>query len=383
MNKIGLLLMGIILTTSLCAQNNHDKVIKSLEQLIREELKKEEIHNVFMSVYSPSNNFEWHMAKGTFKDGREVTVKNPFYTASIGKTFTATAIGMLVDKGMIRFDDPISEYLPKEIMNGLHLHNGIDYGDSISVSHLLQHTSGLPDYFSPETLDGSPNIFDLILSEPDRFWEPEDLISFSKAHFKPSFAPGTGYYYTDTEYVLLGMIIEEISGVVLHDFLEMHIFKPLEMNHTYLNQRSEAGQPTKAMAEMYAGQYEISAIKSLSADWAGGAIVSTGKNLIRFQEALRNGALVSEETLQKMQQWTDETVGMSYGYGLRKIAFKELSPDLPHWEAIGHSGSNGTSMYYCSDLDIYLAGTLNQLEASKEAVMLMAKILMKCEELKN
>lgn len=381
MNKLGLLLIGITLATALYAQNNHDRVIKSLDQLLEQELKKEEIHNVFMSIYSPSKDFEWHMAKGTFQDGREVTLKNPFYTASIGKTFTATAIGILVDKGMIRFDDPISEYLPKEIMEGLHILDDIDYGDSINVSHLLQHTSGLPDYFSQETPDGSPSIFDLIMSEPDRFWEPEDLISFSKAHFKPSLAPGTGYYYTDTEYVLLGMIIEKISGIALHEFLATHIFIPLEMNHTYLNQRSEAGQPTKAMAEMYAGQYEISALKSLSADWAGGAIVSTGKNLNRFQEALWSGALVSEETLQKMQQWTDETIGMSYGYGLRKITFKELSADFPNWEVIGHSGSNGTSMYYCPDFDIYLAGTLNQLEASKEAVGLIVKILMKCEKL--
>lgn len=82
-----------------------------------------------------------------------------------------------------------------------------------------------------------------------------------------------------------------------------------------------------------------------------------------------------------MQTWTNETKGMEYGYGLRKIDFKELSPVLPKWTVIGHSGLNGTSMYYCPDLDMYLVGTLNQLSASKDAVMLMVKVLMLCKKL--
>ena len=71
---------------------------------------------------------------------------------------------------------------------------------------------------------------------------------------------------------------------------------------------------------------------------------------------------------------------MSYGYGLRKISFKQLFPILPDWEVIGHSGMNGTSMYYCPDLDMYLVSTLNQLETSKDAVMLMVKVLMECKK---
>lgn len=303
----------------------------------------------------------------------------PFYTASIGKTFTATAIGMLVDQGKINFEDPIAKYLSPELMEGLHILDGMDYGDSIRVSHLLQHTSGIPDYLG-EPLDDSPGMLDLIVTEPNRFWEPEELIAFSKDHFKPTFAPGTDYFYTDTEYVLLGLIIENIGEMKLHEFLLEHIFIPLKMEHTYLNLRSKPIQPTAQMAEMYAGTHEISTIKSLSADWAGGAIVSTGNDLISFQIALREGDLLSAETFKEMQKWIKETKGMSYGYGLRKISFKQLFPILPNWEVIGHSGMNGTSMYYCPDLDMYLVGTLNQLEGSKDAVMLMVKVLMECKK---
>ncbi|UTW64738.1 beta-lactamase family protein [bacterium SCSIO 12741] len=368
-------------TCLLMGQSNQDKVLQRIDRLLERELKKKDVHNVYLSLYSPSKDFEWHSAKGTFKDGSEVTLKNPFYTASIGKTFTATAIGLLVDQGKIRFEDPISKYLTRETTDGLHVWNGVDYSDSIQVSHLLQHTSGLPDYFDTQTLDGTPSLFELLVTDPNRFWTPEELISFSKAHFKPSFSPGRGYRYTDTEYVLLGMIIEKVSGMALHDFLATHIFDPLTMNQTYLNQRSQPSSSVQTMAEMYLGSQEISTFKSLSADWAGGAIVSTGKDLITFQKALMKGELVSEQTLALMQQWTPETKGMTYGFGLRKIEFKELAPILPRWHVVGHSGLNGTSMYYCPELDMYLVSTLNQLETSKEAVMLMVKVLMQCEKI--
>ena len=378
MKKISLILLFVMLESLTIAQ---EATFKQIEALLHKELSKENIHNVFLSVYSPTRGIEWHAAKGTFHDGTEVTTDNPFYTASVGKTFTATAIGMLVDRGLIGFNDRIASYLPADVMAGLHVYEGVDYGDSITVAHLLRHTSGLPDYFSPNTVDGTPGMFDLIMTAPNRFWQPEELIAFSKAHFKPGFAPGTGYFYTDTEFVLLGMIVENVSGLALHEFFELNMFIPLKMVHTYLNQRSEPEQPTLPMAEMYAGSHELSSLKSLSADWAGGAVVATGKDLIVFLNALMNGKLVSAATLGQMQQWIAETQGMAYGFGSRKIDFTELDSGLPNFVAIGHAGGNGTIMYYCPDLDIYLTGTLNQLEATKSAVILMATVLVLCQGL--
>jgi D-alanyl-D-alanine carboxypeptidase len=76
-----------------------------------------------------------------------------------------------------------------------------------------------------------------------------------------------------------------------------------------------------------------------------------------------------------MQNWTPETRGMEYGFGLRKIAFRKLFPTLPDLTIIGHSGSTGSFMFYCPELDVYLAGTLNQTEEVKESVVLMVKVL--------
>ncbi len=380
MKKFSFLMSCLILSTNLISQNSHNKVINRIDRLVEKEQKNDRLKNIFLSIYSPTENFEWHTAAGEFKDGGEVTIQHPFYTASVGKTFTASAIGILVDRGKMQFDDKIVNYLPHKIMNGLHVLDGVDYSDSINISHLLSHTSGLADYFG-KPLNNSTTMLESITIEIDRLWTPKELIGYYKTHFKPLFPPGGGYYYTDTEYVLLGMIIEHVSGKSFHEFITDYILNPLELNHTYLNLKSTPAEPTLAMAEIYSGEREISSFKSLSSDWAGGAIVSTGKDLITFQQALREGKLVSKETLKSMQDWVPEEKGMVYGYGLRKISFRELFFTLPRWNVIGHSGLNGTFMYYSPELDVYLAGTLNQIEASKASVLFMVKVLMELNKL--
>ncbi|KJF42730.1 beta-lactamase [Draconibacterium sediminis] len=338
-------------------------------------MKKNNIRNAFLSVYSPSRSIDWNYTGATFQSGEKVSSDNPFLTASIGKTFTATAIAQLVEQNKLKFSDPISRYLPDSIMQGLHVYNGVDYSAEITIAHLLQHTSGLPDYFEGKTIDGRANVMELLFSEPDKFWEPVETIEFAKQKMEPLFVPGNGFNYTDTEYVLLGLIIEKQSGTNLHNYFEEHFFKPLEMEHTSMHLRSTPLEQTLKLAETYAGDFEVSSIASLSADWAGGGLVSTGSDLIKFQQALFSGKIISAETLQTMQHWVPETHGMEYGFGLRKIAFRKLFPTLPDLTIIGHSGSTGSFMFYCPELDVYLAGTLNQTVEVKESVVLMVKVL--------
>ena len=108
MKKTSIIVFVILgMAFSVIAQDNRDIVIDTIDQLLENELQKESMHNIFLSIYSPSRDFEWHGAKGKFNDSTKVTVQHPFYTASIGKTFTAVAIGILVDQSKIQFDDPI------------------------------------------------------------------------------------------------------------------------------------------------------------------------------------------------------------------------------------------------------------------------------------
>jgi D-alanyl-D-alanine carboxypeptidase len=372
---MGLLFVATLVKTGCSSKLNWNEAKTKTEHLFQNVLDKDNVHNAFLHVYSPSHQIDWSFVGGHFQNGDAVTAANSFYTASIGKTFTATAIALLKEKGKLNFGDKISNYLPDSLIKNLHVFEGKNYSEEITVSQLLQHTSGLPDYFEDETNDGSPNVMELIFIDTAKFWKPAETIAFAKEKMQPLFAPGTDYHYTDTEYVLLGLILENISKMSLSDFFQKHFFEPFEMQHTYMNLRSEPISETGKISELYAGDFEAGTMTSLSADWAGGGLVSTTGDLIKFQHALFSGKIVSEQTLETMQNWVPESHGMEYGFGLRKIEFKKLFPVLPDLTIVGHSGSTGSFMYYCPELDVYLAGTLNQTDEVKNSLELMGKIL--------
>ncbi|WP_319589613.1 serine hydrolase domain-containing protein [uncultured Draconibacterium sp.] len=382
-SKFGVLVLFIALGIFLqCSSTQNTSNLKEkTEKLLEKELTKNNVHNAFLSVYSPSQSIDWSFAGGAFANGEQINLENPFITASIGKTFTATAITILAEQGDLKFNDPISLHLPDSLMYHLHIFNGVNYSRQITIAHLLQHTSGLPDYFEGTTTDGSENVMELMFSEPDKFWNPVETIEFSKTKMQPLFVPGNGYNYTDTEYILLGLIIEKISGMSLHQYFEEHFFKPLNMKNTSMHLRSEPIEKTLKLSETFVADIEVSTFTSLSADWAGGGLVSTGSDLIKFQHALFSGEIISAETLKTMQNWVPETRGMEYGFGLRKVTFKKLFPTLPDLTVIGHSGSTGSFMFYCPELDVYLAGTLNQTDKVKESVVLMVKVLSLIEDI--
>ena len=370
----------MLLPGSSCYAKGNEKAYPEMKSLFQNELQKQHVYSAFFAVYSPSHSIDWKFVGGEFQNGQAVSADNPFYAASIGKTFTATAIALLTEQGKLHFDDRIDRYLPDSIINNLHVLEGQDHSSNLTIAQLLQHTSGLPDYFEGKTHDGSPNMMELIFADPSKRWEPISLIRFSKEKMQPLFAPGTSYNYTDTEYVLLGLVIEQTSGLPLPEFFRKHFFEPLEMNHTSMYLRSQPLAPTSKMAEFYVGDFDASQMTSLTADWAGGGLVSTAADLIKFQSALFSGEIVSAATLKTMQRWTPETKGMDYGFGLRKIAFDQLSPGMPHLEIIGHSGSTGSFMFYCPQLDAYLAGTLNQVEEAKNSIVFLMKILLQLEK---
>lgn len=371
--KILASILGLLcFQNTLIAQQNQEE--QKIRKLFEKELKSKDVHNAFFLVHSDKLDLDWNWAEGEFKDGTKVTANNQFHSASIGKTFTATTIVLLQEEGKLQFNDPISKYLSKEIVDGLHIYKGIDFSGQITVAHLLQHRSGLPDFFEDEPANG-PTMTELMVTDAAHFWTPMELLLFAKDQMLPHFPPGQGYHYTDTEYILLGMIIENITGNALHQVFEERILSPLGMKHTSMHLRSKPIEKNGKMAELYVEDLEISTYTSLSLDWAGGGLLTTCEDLLKFDQALMNGEIVSEKSLQQMQNWTPESKGMYYGFGLRKFVLKELFFTLPDVTLIGHSGSTGSFMYYCPEWDTYLIGTFNQTDYLKEHVMFLAKVM--------
>lgn len=108
-----------------------------------------DFHGASLLIHSESRDVHWNLAAGR-ADRDSVKPAQPFFAASIGKTFTATIIAMLVEEDEFRFDDPISPYLSDEVLNGLHVYRGTVHTDDTEVHHLLTHTSGLPHLLSDE-----------------------------------------------------------------------------------------------------------------------------------------------------------------------------------------------------------------------------------------
>jgi len=345
---------------------------KDIQKLFTAELEKENIKSGLLHIYSKSRNIDLQIAKS-----KEDTINSnsPFYTASVTKMLTAVAIGILKEKHKLNFNDKIAQYLPEALVRNLHVFKGKDHSKDLTIAHLLQHTSGLPDYFTDHTNDGSPNVINQLLSNPKKSWSAEALITFTKQNMTPLFSPGTNYHYTDTEYVLLALIIENVSGLPFHQFLEQHLFQPLQMQSAYINLKSAPIKKNWPMTKFYAGAMELSSLTSLSADWGGGGLVATTQDLITFLEAFNKDEIVTKTTRLAMQNWRYETQGMDYGFGIRKVSMKAVTGADTDVQLIGHSGSTGAFVWYCPQLDTYISGTLNQLEASKSAFMLVHNVL--------
>jgi D-alanyl-D-alanine carboxypeptidase len=151
-----------------------------------------------------------------------VTANHPYYSDSIGKTFTAALIGMLSEEGVIHFNDLISGYLDDELLAGLFVYEGADYKDKVTVKQLLGHMSGVGDYYEDPVTQGDTMV-DLLLKEQDRIWTPLELLSFTRENQKAIARPGEVFHYSDTGYILLGFLIEAVHRAGIHEVLHERI----------------------------------------------------------------------------------------------------------------------------------------------------------------
>lgn len=325
-------------------------------------------------IHSDKKNI--HENYGFSKAGTPPDGNTPFHIASIGKTFTATLIGMLADQGQLSYSDPIANYLSPETLQGLFVFEGVDYKDQVTVEQLLRHTSGVADYFEDPVSSGL-TMADLILNDKDRLWTPTELLAFSRDKQKSVSAPGKTTHYTDTGYILLGLIIEEVTDKPFHQNLNDSIFAPLEMADSYLMFYSEPkNQPKKPISQIWFKGTEISTYNSVSIDWSGGGIISTPEDLLKFYKGLREGRLVSPERLKAMEIITGEfRTGIHLGAGMMEFRFDEfffLLKGMPYTK--GHIGVLSTHMMYDPTNDTYIIANFGSTEFMQKSFELLIKL---------
>lgn len=362
---------------------NQEKVKEKIENLLKKQIKKKKaVSSALVYIDAPNHNFNASFAVG-IEDDQMVSIEQSFHVASVGKAFTATLIGVLIDEGKLQLSDKIIQYLNPSLLEGLFLYEGADYKDHVSIGMLLNHTSGINDYFEEPGLDGQ-KIVNKVIEQPDHFFQPEALIDFTRHHQKAVGKPGQKFHYSDTGYILLGLLIESVSKMAFHEILKERIFDPLNMRDSYMIFYSQPQNKKRPIADLWLEGHEVSGYSSLSVDWTGGGIVSTIKDLSIFVKALNKGSIISKETLDSLYKF-DQVYrrGIHYGYGFMSFSFGEFFPTLKILPNLkGHMGILGTQMLYDERSETCYISSFGSSDYPATSVRTLIQILSQVKRIK-
>ena len=327
-------------------------VLPELERLVDEMA----VTGAVVLVRSPEHG-DWTTTIGTrtWHGTEPVGLADHVRVGSNTKTWTGTVILQLVDEGRISLDDPVSKYRP-DVPNGEH----------ITIAQLLDMSSGLANYTTDLELN------EQLDDNPSRVWSPEELLAIGLAE-PPAFPPGEGFLYSNTNYVLLGLIIEQVTGVPVAQAFQERIFNRLGLTESSFPALTDASipephpqtysfgtnvetidgnvLPPEVQEGARAGTLEPMDVTDVNPSWAwtAGAGISTAGDLADYVEALVGGGLLSPELQQERiasVQPFDPADPASAGYGLALARFGPL---------YGHTGElPGTNSFmgYDPDQDI-------------------------------
>jgi D-alanyl-D-alanine carboxypeptidase len=292
-------------------------------------------------------------ASGTTQRGGRtpVSVDSQFRVASITKMFVATVVLELVQEGRLGLDDPVVRYLP-----------GVAQGDGVTIRQLLNHTSGVPDFGRTEGYKKR------VLADRQRRWSADDVLDLVRSA-RRDFAPGTDFSYSNTGYVLLGRVVEEVTGSTWAVEVRRRILDPLRLRHTYISgvepvpggvvpgyfdadedgheEQIDTGRPWPSLETL---------------EGAAGAVVSTAPDLATFGEALFGGRLLRPATLRQMVTESPHRMRTA-GYGL---GVEVLRPDyrMVLWGHGGFTLGSRSVLWYVPGHDLVVVVLANDARAN-------------------
>jgi len=282
-----------------------------------------------------------------------------YFIASISKLFTSAAVYRMVDKGLLELDSPISPYLSAEIVDK------VANVEQATIAHLLAHRSGIPDFYTTQ--------FDLDRLNTDPNWRKQDVIEYVYGK-KASFDVDQGYEYSNTNFLLLSMILEQVSGNTFEEVYQQQVFEPLALSSAYY---SEATIIPPGVVKGYVDLHDNEAFvesRFLYEDELGiggdGGVAINAYDLAVFLQNLVNPAFISEASQAQMTNWFsiegfDDVFGQTEnGYGLERF-------NTPYASAIGHTGGiDGFTTFGCyfPETDMTYVLLCNSADASKGPV---------------
>ncbi len=223
-----------------------------------------------------------------------------FQLASVSKSFTAMSVLILKERGLLKVDDLVKDHIPEFPF------------ENVTIRHLLQHTSGIPNY----------------MYFVDQYWRPDSNITNQQVlqllidkNAQLTFKPGQRHVYSNTGYAMLALLVEKVSGVPFYQFLDENIFKPLQMDHTFAWNRSEmtSNKNIATGFHRYGWKYRKIAPDVLDQVVGDKSIYSTVDDLLKYDQALYQGLLVSDSVMQQAftMAVVRKNLQVKYGFGWR------------------------------------------------------------------
>ncbi|MEW6554312.1 MAG: serine hydrolase domain-containing protein [Actinomycetota bacterium] len=282
-----------------------------------------------------------------------------FRIGSITKTFTGNVVLQLVDEGELSLDDPVSKFV-----------GGIPDGETITVRMLLNHSSGIFNY----GLDTGLN--ETIVADPHKVWTPRELVDVGISS-PPYFPPGEGCMYSNTNYILLGMIVEEVTGRSFEEELADRITGPLGLDGTYMAEGPGLGgdHAHGYQVDVEGGEsYDLTDYLDPSISWTAGGMVSTLEDLRVWGRALAEGQLLSPGLREEMTSGMLEMPGIAefFGHGM---LYGLAVIDFGGW--LGHGGMQPgytSAVYFLPQKEATVVTMVNISDADEQGTRLFMQV---------
>lgn len=338
--------------------DNHvpDDLDARMRRLLERLVGRGDVHHACVTVTGRGHH--WAAARGPNDLGSRPDT--PFFVASVTKRFIVTLVLQAHERGELDLDTPFTAYLPE--VTEVHVLDGVDHTPAITLRHLASHTSGLPDHFEKRREGRSLN--EHLMAGRDTGWTFEDTLRTTREQQRPYFPPQDlsaarqKARYSDTGFQLLIRVLERATGRSFGALLTERILGPLDLKDT-----RPPGPPPPGTSPLHTRQrrVELPALLASSND-----LHSTTGDLITFQRALLDGRLLADpRPLTERRNRLRNLPMIHYGLGTMYFNVHRLmTGGRAPLTLVGHAGGTGTWLFHCPELDLHLAGTIDQTKGA-------------------
>ncbi len=303
-----------------------------------------------------------------------------FYVSGVGRWLVAVTAIRIFKRRQLALSERLSTFFDKSFLSAFCTLQGVDASGSLTLMHLLTHTSGIASYLEDRNLENK-TMLDYLVEFPLRSYTADNLLDYVRKRLQPVDMPGKTFHYSETNDLLLGKVLELLEQKSLHLILHDELFVPLKMTQSFLP-LFDGGLGASDVHRVMLEGIEVSRYASLSMDAVAGGIVTTASDLALFVRSLTRGELVNHDVLAWMTKGHNRyKSGIYYGVGTMELRLEELLFHLRGFPRLyGHSGIFSGHLYYdpVSDAMYFLnLSSTKQMNKSFQILIQMVSTLGK------